>query len=138
MAAISIEELKQKATTEVKIVGYEEGEHITLRLKRISLLGMVKSGKIPNQLLARATQLFTGVKKGDVSNALDDMDNITEMSKILDLVCEEAMVEPTFADANEYLTDDQKSEIFNWTQSGVAGLTSFRDEQRNLGLITNE
>lgn len=132
MSVISIEELRKKATAEVDISGFEPGEKFTFRLKKISLMGLVKTGKIPNALLTQATDLFKNLKSGEKIDT-SDIGKVAEMSKVIDVVCAEAMVEPTFAEASDLLTDNQKMEIFNWTQSGVADLKSFRAEQGDIG-----
>ena len=55
----SIEELKQYSNgTVVELPCFAEGQPFVARLKRPSLLGMVKQGKIPNTLLVRANELF--------------------------------------------------------------------------------
>jgi hypothetical protein len=146
MSVITIEQMKNKSTTEVNIIGFEKGEQITLRLKRISLLGLVKSGKIPNKLLTDATELFETVKDKEnkedkedkAKDVLGSLDGVSNISKILEVVCEEAMIEPKYQEVSEYLTDDQKMEIFNWTQGGVADLETFREKPRDIGLTIDE
>lgn len=137
----SIEEFRNQSQPLVDIVGFEPGEYITVRLRRISLMAMCKSGKIPNSLLQKSTELFTG-KKGDKrvdeAKVLENLSELDGIEQIIDTVCEAAMIEPKFNDVKEYLTDEQKTEIFQWTQGGVKALESFRTEQGNSGLSNNE
>lgn len=134
----SIEEFRNQSQPLVDIIGFEPGNYITVRLKRISLMSLVKTGKIPNALLKKATELFTGAKKEngkvDEVQILSNMGELDGINEIIDTVCDAAMVEPKFSDVKEYLTDEQKTEIFQWTQGGIKALESFRTEQGNSGL----
>lgn len=138
---VSIEELRNQSQPLVDIVGFEPGQFMTFRLRRISLLTMCKSGKIPNTLLQKVTELFTGAKKDgkqlDEATILNNIDDMEGINQIMDVICEASMVEPTFAEAGEFLTDEQKMEIFQWTQGGVKSLESFRTEQGNNGLLND-
>jgi len=134
----SIEEFRNQSQPLVDIVGFEPGEYITIRLKRVSLMSLVKTGKIPNALLKKATELFTGSKdkngKPDEARVLENIGELDGINEIIDTVCDAAMVEPRFDDVKEFLTDDQKTEIFQWTQGGIKALESFRTEQGNTRL----
>lgn len=138
----SIEEFRNQSQPLVDIVGFEPGQYITLRLRRISLMALVKSGKIPNSLLQKATELFTGAKKDgkqlDEASILANMGEVEGINEIIDTVCQAAMIEPKYEDVKDFLTDDQKTEIFQWTQGGIRALESFRTEQGNSGLSNNE
>lgn len=135
----SIEEFKSQSQPLVDIVGFEPGQYITVRLKRISLMALCKTGKIPNSLLQKSTELFTGKgKQVDGAKVIENISELDGINQIIDTVCEAAMVEPRFDDVKDYLTDEQKTEIFQWTQGGVKALESFRTEQGNSGLSDNE
>ena len=55
----SIEDLKNYASgTVVEMPPFAEGQPLIARLKRPSILGMAKQGKIPNTLLVKANELF--------------------------------------------------------------------------------
>lgn len=138
----SIEEFRNQSQPLVDIVGFEPGQYITIRLRRISLMTLCKSGKIPNSLLQKSTQLFNGAKtNGEKVNEAKLLENISELdgiNQIMDTVCEAAMIEPKFEEVKEFLTDEQKTEIFQWTQGGVKALESFRAEQGNFRLSDDE
>lgn len=138
----SIEEFRSQSQPLVDIVGFEPGQYITVRLRRISLMALCKSGKIPNSLLQKSTELFAGAKtNGHKVNEAKVLENIGELdgiNQIVDTVCEAAMIEPKFEDVKEFLTDEQKTEIFQWTQGGIKALESFRTEQGNFGLLDDE
>ena len=81
----SIEELKQYSNgTVVELPCFAEGQPFVARLKRPSLLGMVKQGKIPNTLLVRANELFVQDGTGfdpDEKNMMEQSQDMEEVSQ---------------------------------------------------------
>lgn len=125
----SIDELKSYANgTVVELPSFSEGQPFVARLKRPSLLGMVKQGKIPNTLLVRANELFVQAGAGfDV----EEENMMEQMFDVLDLMAGETFVEPTYKEIKEagiQLTDEQLMFIYNYAQQGVRALESFRTE----------
>lgn len=129
---ISIEELKKLAEGElVELPSFKSDERITVRLRRPSMMYMIKSGKIPNELLVEANKLFIKGSAGAVGSQkeLDDPQTLVRMVDLLECICEETFVEPTYKqikDAGIKLTDSQLLAVFEYTQNGVANLKSFR------------
>lgn len=112
----------------VKLPSFAVGQPFVARLKRPSMLQMVKAGTIPNELLTRANSLFLEGGKG--LNKEDD-DVMSQVFEVIEAICEEAFVEPTYKQIKESgvkLTDEQLMFIFNYSQGGVSALSSFRDE----------
>ena len=96
------------------------------KLKRPSLLSLLKEGKIPNQLISTANELF-GSGKVDT----EDDESLSNLFGVLDSICEAAFVEPTYEEikaSGVTLTDEQLMAVFNYTQRGVSALSSFRKE----------
>ena len=113
----------------VEMAKGEVVEPVYFRLTRPSILLLAKTGRIPNALMSRASELFS---KGSRSFGEDDGNMLAESYDVLHSLAEAAMVEPTMADledAGVTLTDDQLIAIFNYTQNGINALTSFREEQ---------
>lgn len=129
---ISIEELKKLSEGEiVEIPSFVGDERIKVKLRRPSMLYMVKQGKIPNELLVEANKLFTQGASGIASNSkdLNDPTTLAKATELLECICEEAFVEPKFKDmqnAGIKLTDSQMLAVFAYTQNGVESLKSFR------------
>lgn len=125
----TIEELKSYSNgTIVKLPPFAEGQPFVARLKRPSLLGMVKQGKIPNTLLVRANELFV---QDNTGLDPDEEDMMSQMFDVLELMAQQTFVEPTYQeikDAGIELTDEQMMFIFNYAQQGVRALESFRTE----------
>lgn len=127
---ISIEELKKLSEGEVvELPSFQSGEKIKVRLRRPSMMYLVKSGKVPNELLTEANKLFVQGTGGAVTKGLDDPDTLKNTIDLIEVICEEAFVEPTYKDiksAGIHLTDSQLIAVFEYTQNGVENLKSFR------------
>ena len=134
--AFTVEQIRAKAIKDIEIVGFDADEPIVLKLKTLSLLGLVSSGKIPNILLGTAMEMFEG-KASKKSKEEDSNDEMGNMSKLIDIICENAMVEPLYSEISDIITDPQKMEIFYYTQGGVKSLESFREQQANNVAINN-
>lgn len=128
MEITNIENLKKIAKGEVvELPGFTHDEPFMARLKRPSLLNLVAQGKIPNELLNAAHILFFG------KSSNKDVVSMKELNEFYDIIAEAAMVEPSYSDVRDAeleLTDEQKLEIFNYTQRGVEVLKSFRSKQQ--------
>ena len=125
----TLEELKKYTQGElVELPEFAEGQPFVARLRRPSLLNLVKTGKIPNTLLNTANKLFYG--KGDSDEESDvDNDSLRKVFELFDIICEASFVEPTYKQIKESgisLSDDQFMFIFNYSQQGVKALEPFR------------
>lgn len=112
--------------TLVRLPDFAEGQPFVARLRRPSMLILAKSGKIPNSLLTTANQLFSGDATEGREN---DEKMLADMYDVCRIICDSALVEPTLADiegVGMQLSDDQMLAIFNYTQSGIKALESFR------------
>ena len=129
----SLEELKLYAMGEVvELPPFINDEPFVVRLKRPSFLNLAKTGMIPNTLLASANELFN---KGTISTSKNgvDAEALKEMSEILDIIVEASLAEPTAKQLKEIgleLTDQQKMEIFNYSQVGIKALSSFHADRQ--------
>lgn len=125
----SIEDLKNYANgTVVEMPPFAEGQPLIARLKRPSILGMAKQGKIPNTLLVKANELF--LQNGAGLDA-EEEDTMKQLYDVLDLIAKETLVEPTYEEFKSVgleLTDEQMMFLFNYSQQGVKALESFRTE----------
>lgn len=123
----SISDLKKYTNGQVvRLPDFAEGQPFVARLKRPSMLVLVKSGKIPNSLLDTASSLFDG--KGS-KNTGDSEKAMQDMYGVLCIIAEASLVEPSYKEIkanNIELTDEQLIAIFNYSQQGIEGLKSFR------------
>lgn len=127
-----------KVTSLSALKGYTEGQIVELppfgedlpfvaKLRRPSLLALARQGKIPNDLLNTATELFEGKSR---ENKVDT-ELLRQLYDVIDILCEAAFVEPSYATLKENgieLTDEQMIAVFNYTQSGVRALKAFRSQ----------
>lgn len=116
--------VKYTAGSIVKLPDFADGAPFIAKLKRPSMLQMMKTGKIPNSLITQATRLF---KSG--ANALDKDNTIDDLFVIMEAVCDEALVAPKYSEikaAGVTLSDNQMMAIFSYTQQGVKALEQFR------------
>lgn len=125
----SIEQLKQDASGElVELPKFKNNSEFVARLRRPSLLKLVRSGKIPNTLLTKTNELFIESGKGFDT---DDTKLLDELFKVLEIIAGETFVEPKYEDivnAGIELTDEQLMFLFTYSQQGVQDLESFRTE----------
>ena len=124
----SLEQLKQYADGNiVRLPDFAEGQPFIAKLKRPSILGMAKQGRIPNSLLVKTNELF--VQSGSLDTEENSM--MQEIYDVIDLIASETFVEPTYDEIKSTgieLTDEQMMFIFNYSQQGVKALESFRTE----------
>lgn len=124
----SLEQLKQYADGNiVRLPDFAEGQPFVAKLKRPSILGMAKRGRIPNSLLVKTNELF--VQSGSLDTEENGM--MQEIYDVIDLIASETFVEPTYNEIKSTgieLTDEQMMFIFNYSQQGVKALESFRTE----------
>lgn len=129
----SIDELKLMSGGEiVELPAFIQGQSFYAKLRRPSMLKLVKAGQIPNSLLRTANMLFSG----GVEKELDQDDEfMKDMFDLIDVLAEAVFVEPSWSElknAGIELTDEQYMFIFNYTQEGVKALEPFRkDEESN-------
>lgn len=112
----------------VELPPFAEGQPFFARLKRPSLLGLVKHGKIPNELLVKANSLFVSAGAGLDP---DEADMMSQMFDVLYVLAGETLVEPSMKEleaAGVELTDEQLMFLFTYGQQGVRALSNFRTE----------
>ena len=126
----SIDTLKKYQDGEiVKLPDFGPGQEFYAKLKRPSMLSMAKNGKIPNDLLESASNLFvSGNVNGNQLKKIDK-ETLQKMFDVIDLICEASFVEPKYSDLQKEgieLTDEQLTFVFNYSQMGVKSLENFR------------
>ena len=135
MAVISAEQFKNRAVSIIPIPGFDEGETFEIKVKKLSIVGLMSSGKIPNSLMQVVKDAFAGITSTAAENNVDAsvMDRAGEIGKLLDIVCAEAMLEPKFDDIKDVMNDAQKLAVFQFTQGGVEQVKTFPSIERNTG-----
>jgi hypothetical protein len=122
---ISIDELRKKATTIIEIPDFEGAGTIKVRVQKPRLMAMAAQGKIPNHLLGVVNQMMFGKKNQNNEPKLE------EVTKIYELYCRACLVEPTYEEFKEFITDDQMQAIFDWAMGDAKKLETFRTNEGN-------
>ena len=133
MSVISASEFRKRATRVIEIDGFEPGEKIEVRIKPASLINLIVSGKLPNDLLATVEELFD---KGDNLQNQDvfaqGTDKVKEIMGIIDLMCEQSLVEPLFGEIKDVITDNQKMQIMTAAQGNVKAAIPTVQKQKDI------
>lgn len=133
MSVISASEFRKRATRVIEIDGFEPGEKIEVRIKPASLINLMVSGKLPNDLLGTVQELFD---KGDDLKDQDvfaqGADKVKEIMGLIDLVCDQSLVEPPFQEIKDVITDNQKMQIMGAAQGNVKAAIPTVQKQKDI------
>lgn len=116
------------AGTVVRFPDFGDGQPFVARVRRPSMLVLAKMGKIPNSLMTTAGELFS---KGGGGLDSDNENMLGDMYNIMDIIATAALIQPSMEEIKSVgleLSDDQMMAIFNYTQTGIKALESFRQE----------
>lgn len=106
----------------VELSGWTEDKPFVARLRRASLTGMIRAGKIPNPLIGAAQKLYEGAR----STAKPSFE---ETIKVQRMVVANALAEPKEAvleEAGLELTEQQVAQIYAYAIQGPKALEQFR------------
>ena len=114
----------------VEFPPFGEDQPFVARIRRPSLMKLAVEGKIPNELLTKANELFASDGSGINPKESNMMQNI---KAVIDIIAEASFIEPTYSEIKENvgLTDDQMMFLFNYTQQGVKALSDFRTDKED-------
>ena len=118
-----IKKLKAKDGEAIELPGFDESTPFTARVKRPSLMELCNKGTIPNPLLAAAQRLFEGQM---------EKSTIVDYGEVMRKVVEVALVEPSYSEVEDVLTDGQIVVIFDYVLKGVVALLPFRQNRRAI------
>ena len=133
MSVISASEFRKRATRIIEIDGFEPGEKIEVRIKPASLINLMVSGKLPNDLLATVEELFN--KGDDLKNQdvfAQGADKVKEIMGLIDLICDQSLVEPLFGEIKDVITDNQKMQIMGAAQGNVKAAIPTVQKQKDI------
>lgn len=117
----------------VELSGWTEDTPFVARLRRASLSGMIKAGKIDNPLMAAAQRLYEGPRSRASAT-------FEELIKVQRLVVSDALVEPSEAvlkEAGLELTEQQVEQIYTYAIRGAKALEQFRALTENRDADTH-
>lgn len=117
----------------VELPEFDHDMPLVVRMKRPSMLDMISTGEIPNNLQAKAVELFEG--KAKPAETPEEIERLYELMVVFAKAC---LVKPTyeeFQEAGVKLTDEQLLAIYNYSQRGSKALESFRTKQTAAAII---
>lgn len=127
---LSIEQMKKMAHPIIDIPNFNNTGIIKVRVQRPNLMSMAAQGRIPNHLMEIVMSRITG-KSVPKKKEPTPEENIKNIDKAMELYCVACLVEPSYEEFKEIITDDQKAAIFNWGLEGVKVLDSFRKDKED-------
>lgn len=124
----------------------EGGAEIPVQVRRVPVLAMMSNGALPNTLISGIMDLF-GQKKDEIKEftgsreelekelgdqaknilGADDMD-IMQLGEAMSKFAEACLVSPTYAEIGDYLTDEQRTALFEFSMQGIKSVESFRSD----------
>ena len=111
-----LEQYKKRDGAVIELPEFDEQTPFIAQVKRPSLFDLCKNGDIPNPLLSTAQELFEGkLEKG----------NIVKYKEVLEVVAKASLVEPTYEQVKDVITDEQLISIFDYALKGVVALVPF-------------
>lgn len=147
---ITAEQFRQKSFQIIPLPGFgKHAEPIYVQIRSAGVMNLIANGRIPNTLLGKVTELFGETQEVtkdnlDMKSITDDQkrkaleklnksdSGIQDMAELLRVFAEAALVQPTYAEIGEYMTDDQLMTIFSAMYGEVASAESFRSNEGNV------
>lgn len=124
---MNIAELKKLAIQTIEIPGFSPGTTVTVQVQQPRIMALMSQGKIPNPLMSVANKLVMA------QTAQVEFD-ATEAMRIYELYCTACLVEPTYEEFKDIITDEQMLHLYLWATGELQQLSRFRrDEEDGSG-----
>jgi len=124
---LNIKELQDMARIIISIPDFNNEKTINVRVQKPRLMAMAAKGQIPNHLIGIATEVVGGKQK----NSKKDDELLKDAALMMELYCQACLVDPTYEEFKDIMTDQQADYIFRWATNQVKELDSFREESRD-------
>lgn len=126
---LNVNQLKEMSYSVIEIPGFDLGQLVKIKVQRPKIMSLLSHGKIPNHLLSTVNQMIVGTSSKKEKQ--DESSRSKDVAKLYELYSEICLVEPTYQDLKEYITDEQLEAIFKWATSEVNSLDYFRAKQND-------
>lgn len=117
---LSIEKLREMACPVISIPDFTGEGKIKVRVQKPRLMAMAAQGQIPNYLMSVAMQI------AGISKAKPKDPDMKDIANTMELYCRACLVEPTYEELKDIITDDQMSAIFDWAMGDIQKMSTFR------------
>lgn len=140
---ITAEAFKNRAFRIITLPGFNPGdERIPVQIKSTGVMTMLSNGTIPNTLMAKVTELFgnsngktkhpkAAITEADKQAAIDKLNSsesaLQDMASLLRVFAKASLVQPSYDEIGDYLTDEQLMTLFSAMYGEVTDLESFRN-----------
>lgn len=140
---ITAEAFKNRAFRIITLPGFNPGdERIPVQIKSTGVMTMLSNGTIPNTLMVKVTELFgnsngktknpkAAITKADKQAAIDKLNSsesgLQDMASLLRVFAKASLVQPSYDEIGDYLTDEQLMTLFSAMYGEVTDLESFRN-----------
>lgn len=142
---ITAEQFRQRSFQVIPIPGFrKDDDPIYIQIRSTGVMNMLANGRIPNTLLGKVTELFgdtskvskdsvpldsiTQEQKTEALAKLSKSDTgLTDMAELLRVFASAAMVQPTYEEVKDSMTDDQLMAVFSAMYGEVMDVESFRN-----------
>ncbi len=123
---LNIEQLRQMACSIIDIPGFDDTGTIRVKVQKPKVMAMAAQGKIPNYLMSTAMRI-AGVPSKEKPRDPD----LSDVAKTMELYCRACLVQPTYEEFQDIITDDQMTAIFEWAIGDTKKMSTFRPNQEN-------
>ena len=141
---VSVDQFRSLAHRVIPIPGFtQDAEPIYIQIKSTGIMNMLANGRIPNTLLGKVTELFgdtskvekdsiptegiTEQQKKEALAKLSSTDSgLQDMAELLRVFASASMVQPSYDEVKDYMTDDQLMAVFSAMYGEVMDVESFR------------
>lgn len=127
---LSIEQLRQMACPVIDIPNFDNTGTIKVRVQKPRLMAMAAQGKIPNYLMSIAMEI-AGLPSKDKPKELSNEEKMKQIGETMELYCRACLVEPTYDEFKDIMTDEQMEAIFEWAIGDVKKMSTFRTNEEN-------
>ena len=131
MEVLNIQQLKEMANPVIQIPSFDNTGTINIRVQKPRLLDMARQGKIPNHLIGVANDMLLGKKKDDTKKKNKEDEALKYVGKMVELYARACLVEPTYDEFKDLMTDEQGDAIYAFAIREVSVLDSFREDGQN-------
>lgn len=116
-----------KHTTTIEIPDFDGVGVVEVEVKRPNLMKMIEKGEIINPLLGAAYSAINGrvITRKDENTEKE----ATRTMEIMDLYCSVCLVNPSYEQFKEIMTDDQRMAISAWGMASADMLRRFHTKE---------
>ncbi len=100
----------------IELPNFDSGKPFVAKLKRVALLDLVCNEILPNALLGAVQEIYEGKQKTDIKR----------YSEVLNIIARLSLIEPSYDEVKDILTDMQRVTILAYATNGISGLLPFR------------